>query len=139
MIKFFFAILISVVLFSSCNKMGPFGCDPGPKPTDTKFDVGIYRGPDMRPEVDYVSIDGGTKTVIPSPEGSVTTATCSTSGVLHYSLSIGTHTVTIYLGANNANGTVHTLILSKTGATFDGTSLPAQSCNNGLSAVIADM
>ena len=119
--------------------MGPFGCDPGPKPTAVKFDVGFYRGPDMRPEVDYVAIDGGTQTIIPSPEGPSVTATCSTTGILHYSLPLGTHTVTIYFGANSTNGASHTLILSKTGATLDGTQLSAQSCNNGLSAVIEDI
>ena len=139
MIKAFSIVLISLALFSSCKKWMIGGCDPGPKPTDTKFDVGFYRGPDMRPEADYVAIDGGTQTVIPYPEGSSVTATCSTAGILHYSLPLGTHTVTIYFGANSANGVVHTLILSKTGATLDGTQLSAQSCNNGLSAVIEDI
>jgi hypothetical protein len=139
MVKVFFTILISFVLFSSCHKMGPFGCDPGPKPTNTKFDVGFYRGPDMRPEADYVAIDGGTQTLIPSPEGSGTAVTCSTSGILHYSLPLGTHTITIYFGANSSSGTSHTLVLSKNGATLDGTQLAGQSCNSGLSAVIEDI
>ena len=135
--KAFLAIVISFVVFSSCHKI-MIGCDPGPKMMNPKFDIGVYRGPDMRPEADYVAIDGGQQTLIPVAEGSVS-ATCSTAGILHYSLALGTYTVTIYYGANGTNGTPHTLILSKTGATYDGTQLPAQSCNNGLSAVIADI
>ncbi len=139
MSKALVVILLSSVLFGSCHKMGPFGCDSGPKPTDVKFDIGVYRGPDMRPEADYVSIDGGTQTLIPSPETTSLNVTCSTPGILHYSLPLGTHTVTIYFGSNGANAAPHTLILAKSGSTVDGTQLPSQSCNNGLSAVIADM
>ena len=134
MIKAFSAIFISFVVFSSCHKGG--GCDPGMM--NQKFDIGVYRGPDMRPEADYVSIDGSQQTLITTPEGSAG-VTCSTTGILHYSLSLGTHTVTIYLGANSSNGTSHTLILSKGGATLDGTQLSSQSCNNGLSVMIEDI
>ena len=133
MIKALSAIAISFVVFSSCHKPG--GCDPGMM--NPKFDIGVYRGPDMRPEADYVSIDGSKQTLIPSAEGS--NATCSTAGILHYSLAFGTHTITVFYGVGGANGTSHTLILSKGGATYDGTKLSAQSCNNGLSAVIEDI
>jgi len=136
MIKAFSAVLVSFVLLSSCHKMGPGGCDPGPGGMmATKYDVGFYRGSDTRPESDYVSVDGGSQSLLSSPE-ETSNVTCSTTGILHYSLLLGTHTITIYMG--NV-GTPHTLILSKTGATFDGTQLPSQSCNSGLSAVIADM
>jgi hypothetical protein len=131
LIKAFLAILVSCVLLSSCRKIMIGGCDPGPGKMDTKFDIGVYRGPDMRPEADYISIDGSQKVEIATPEGSAN-VTCSTPGLLHYSLSLGTHTVTI-------NTTKHTLILSQSGAMLDGTQLAPQSCNNNLSAVIEDI
>ncbi len=133
MIKAFSVILGSCVLLSSCHKI-MIGCDPGPK-IDQKFDIGVYRGPDMRAEQDYISIDGSPKVAIATPEGSANVS-CSTLGLLHYSLSLGTHTVTMYIGAN---ATQYNLVLSAGGATLNGTALPSQSCNNGLSALLEDI
>jgi hypothetical protein len=130
MIRTFLAVTISFLIFSSCHKIG---CDPGMM--DQKFDVGFYRPPLMNPIAYYVSVDGGQKNEMPSPETSLSNVSCATTGLLHYSLSLGSHIITI--SEYGTTGNSHTLILSRNGATLDGTPLQLQSCNNGLSIVLS--
>ena len=99
-----------------------------------KYDVGFYRGPDMRAEADYVVIDG-VKQPTQLPE--LANPTCTTSGVVHVSLSFGTHTIAISTGNQNQLQSL-TLILSDSGATLNGQALTKQSCNNGNSVLIED-
>ena len=128
--KNFLAVAIFCIVFSSCRKI-----EYGLGLISPKYDVGFYM-PDLRNfAAYYVSVDGGQITELPTPIAS--SINCSTPGILHYSLSMGTHTVVISAGGINGNS--YTLILSKSGATLDGKPLQLQSCNNDLSVVISSM
>jgi len=125
-----FSALICLIIFA-CTKTD----SNQKKATNQNFDVAFYRGPDMRPEQDYVVIDSGLKAIIPTPSGNGS-INCTTSGLLHFTLTPGAHTVTYFIG-NTVS--VQTLNLASSGATLGGTSIPFQSCNSGLSILIEDI
>jgi hypothetical protein len=130
MIKIALPALLVCVITTSCIKIH----DCPKNNNSTSYDVGFYRGPDMRATADYVAIDGNKiSTQIPQVGGP--DATCSTSGMIHVSVLAGSHIVTIYRGDQ---GTNQTLVISTNGATLNGNLIPFQSCNNGHSLVIED-
>src|SRR5665213_225130 len=127
MLKTIFFTAIVVLSLVSCKKHP--GCDPG-----MTYDIGFFRGQDARMEADYIFIDG-VKQPNQIPQISPGATTCSSPGIMHVSLSYGTHTIGI--GFFNQNPSVtQTLILSSSGATLNGQSLPKQSCNMGNSVLI---
>lgn len=129
-IKAAFAVLL-VVSALSCSKPH-MDCHN----MNGSYDAGFYRGPDMRPEADYLIIDGVNKGLLPFASGSEASANCSTAGLLHISLSFGTHTIGIQRGTMVTNST---FVLSPSGVSCNGAAYPLQSCNNGMSFVMEDI